>query len=115
MAVAVPPLIRPDGSLTHCPKEKAVLFADVFNGKQSNNSLTRPQPCFPEAELIISTFLLWRSLNYLLNFIPVVVQDLMVFFLCSLLTHPWPGNNFSSWQKIFLNCHCEKEANLLPF
>ena len=27
--VAVPPLLRPDGSLTHCPEEKAALFADV--------------------------------------------------------------------------------------
>ena len=48
--VAVPPLLRPEGSLTHCPKEKAALFADVFDGKQSNDSLTMPQSCFPEAE-----------------------------------------------------------------
>ena len=40
--VAVPPLLRPDGSLTHCPKEKAALFADVFDSKQSNASLTMP-------------------------------------------------------------------------
>ena len=49
--LAVPPLLRPDGSLTHCPKEKAALFADVFDSKQSNDSLTMPQSCFPEAEL----------------------------------------------------------------
>ena len=49
--VAVPPLLRPNGSLTHCPKEKAALFADVFDGKQSNDSLSMPQSCFPEAEL----------------------------------------------------------------
>ena len=48
--VAVPPLLRPDGSLTHCPKEKAALFADVFDSKQSNDSLTM-QSWFPEAEL----------------------------------------------------------------
>ena len=28
--VAVPPILRPDGSIAHCPKEKAALFADVF-------------------------------------------------------------------------------------
>ena len=49
--VAVPPLLRPDGSLTLCPKEKAALFADVFDSKQSNDSLILPQSCFPEAEL----------------------------------------------------------------
>ena len=49
--VAVPPLLRRNGSLTHCPKEKAVLCVDVFDGKQSNDSLTMPRLCFPEAEL----------------------------------------------------------------
>ena len=44
-------ILRPDGSLTHCPREKAALFADVFDSKQSNDSLTMPQSCFPEAEL----------------------------------------------------------------
>ena len=32
--VAVPPLLRPDGSLTHCHKEKPALFADVFDSEQ---------------------------------------------------------------------------------
>ena len=45
--VAVPPLLRHDESLTYCPKEKAALFADVFDSKQSNDSLTMPQSCFP--------------------------------------------------------------------
>ena len=49
--VAVTPLLRPNGSFAHCPKEKAALFADVFDGKQSSDSLTMPQSCFPEAEL----------------------------------------------------------------
>ena len=31
--VAVPPLLRPVGSVTHCPKEKAAIFADVFDSK----------------------------------------------------------------------------------
>ena len=56
MDVAVPPLLRPNGSLTHCPKEKAALFADVFDGKQSNDSLSMPQSCFPEAELTTFAF-----------------------------------------------------------
>ena len=51
MDVVVPPILRPDGSLAHCPKGKAALFADVFDSKHSNDSLTMPQSCFPEAEL----------------------------------------------------------------
>ena len=54
--VAVPHLLRPDGSLTHYPKEKAALFTDVFDSKQSNDSLTMPQSCFPEAELTTFAF-----------------------------------------------------------
>ena len=54
--VAVPPLLRPDGSLTHCPKGKAALFADVFDSKQSIDSLTMSQSCFPEAELTTFVF-----------------------------------------------------------
>ena len=53
--VAVPPMLRPDGSLAHCPKEMAALFADVFD-KQSNDNLTKPQSCFPEAELTTFAF-----------------------------------------------------------
>ena len=54
--LAVPALLRPDGSLTHCPKEKAALFADVFDSKQSNDSLTLPQSSFPEVELTTFAF-----------------------------------------------------------
>ena len=54
--VAIPPLLRPDGPLTHCPKEKAALFADVSDSKQSNDSFSMPQSCFPEAELITFAF-----------------------------------------------------------
>ena len=59
--VAAPLLLRPDGSLTHCSKEKAALFAIVFDSNQSNDSLTLPQSCFPEADLTAFAFLLWRS------------------------------------------------------
>ena len=52
----VPPLLIPCGSLTHCPKEKAALLADVFESKQSNGSLTMPQSCFPEVELTTFAF-----------------------------------------------------------
>ena len=40
--VTVPLILRPDGSLTLCPKEKADLFVDVFDSKQINKSLTMP-------------------------------------------------------------------------
>ena len=36
----MPPLLKPDGSLTHCPKEKATLFANIFKEKQSGEELT---------------------------------------------------------------------------
>ena len=37
--------------LLHIALRKTALFADVFDSKQSNDSLTMPQPCFAEAEL----------------------------------------------------------------
>lgn len=30
------PLLRPDGSVTFCPKKKAILSADVFDSKQTS-------------------------------------------------------------------------------
>ena len=52
----MPPLLKPDGSLTHCPKEKATLFANVFDGKQSDEVLSLPQSCHPEAKLTTIAF-----------------------------------------------------------
>ena len=40
----------------HWPKEKAALFADVFDSKQSNDNLTLLRSCFPEAELTAFAF-----------------------------------------------------------
>ena len=68
--VAVTPLLRPDGSLAHCPKEKAAHFADVFDSKQSNDSLTMPQSCFPEAELTTFAFCSGEVKKLLLEFDP---------------------------------------------
>ena len=47
----MPPLLKPDGSITHSPEAKATLLADVFDGKQSNENLTLPDSCFPEPRL----------------------------------------------------------------
>ena len=52
----MPPLLKPDGSLTHCSKEKATLLANVFDGKQSDEVLTLPQSCHPEAKLTTIAF-----------------------------------------------------------
>ena len=41
--MTIPALLKPDGFLTHDPKEKVTLFADVFDRKQSNVELTMPQ------------------------------------------------------------------------
>ena len=43
-------------TLSHCPKEKATLLADVFDSKQSNEKLNLPHSCFPEAKLSIIAF-----------------------------------------------------------
>ena len=37
-------------------REKAALFADVFDSKQSNGSLTMPELCFPDTELTTFAF-----------------------------------------------------------
>ena len=58
--MTIPALLEPDGSLTHDPKEKATLFADVFDRKQSNDKLIMPQTCFLETKL---TSLAFRSLE----------------------------------------------------
>lgn len=50
------PLLKPDGSLTHCPNEKAALLANVFDTKQSDETLTLPQSCHPEAKLTTIAF-----------------------------------------------------------
>ena len=65
--VTLPPLIKPDGSLTHDPKEKATLFADVFDMKQSDDKLTIPQTCFPEAKLTALAFRSHEIKNLLLD------------------------------------------------
>ena len=56
--------------------EKAALFADVFDNKQSNDGLTMPQSCFPEAELTT----LCKLRNYCLNLILMVVVMVLVAF-----------------------------------
>ena len=48
---SIPPLLRPNGSLTYCLKEMATLSTDVFDSKLSNEKLTMPHSCFPEAKL----------------------------------------------------------------
>ena len=52
----MPPLLKPDGSLTHCTKEKATPFANIFEEKQSGEELTLPQSCHPEARLTTIAF-----------------------------------------------------------
>ena len=52
----MPPLLKSDGSLTHCPREKATLLANVFEEKQSDTEVTLPQSCHPEAKLISIAF-----------------------------------------------------------
>ena len=56
IGMTVPPLLEPDGSLTHDPKVKASLLADVFDQKQSNDKLRMPQSCFPDAKLTTLAF-----------------------------------------------------------
>ena len=64
---SIPALLRQDGSVTHCPKEKAVLLADSFDSKQSNEELTFPDSCFPEAKLSSMAFRSREVRNLLLD------------------------------------------------
>ena len=52
----MPPLLKLDGSLTHCPNDRSILFGNVFDSKQTNAKLTMPQSCFPEAKLATMAF-----------------------------------------------------------
>ena len=56
MDVTVPPLLKPNESLVHCPEEKAALFAVMFDSKQINDSFIIPQLSFPGAALTIFAF-----------------------------------------------------------
>ena len=47
----MPPLRKADGSITYCSKEKADLLAEIFDKKQSNESIILPPTCFPEVKL----------------------------------------------------------------
>ena len=40
--LSVPPLVKSDGCIAHSPVEKATLFADVFDSKQSAEKLDIP-------------------------------------------------------------------------
>ena len=48
---SMPPLLKADGSVAHCPKEKANLVAGIFERKQSNEHVDLPPTCFPEVNL----------------------------------------------------------------
>ena len=48
---SMPPLLKADGSVAHCPKEKANLLAGIFDRKQSNECVDLPPTCFPEVNL----------------------------------------------------------------
>ena len=48
---SMPPLLKADGSVAHCPKEKANLLAEMFERKQSNEHVDLPPICFPEVNL----------------------------------------------------------------
>ncbi|MEL7522543.1 MAG: endonuclease/exonuclease/phosphatase family protein, partial [Cyanobacteria bacterium J06553_1] len=48
---SMPPLLKADGSVEHCPKKKASLLAGIFDRKQSNEHVDLPPTCFPEVNL----------------------------------------------------------------
>ena len=63
----MPPLFKPDGTLTHCPKEKSTLFANVFDEKQSSEEVIVPQYCHPEPKLTTIAFRSREIKNFFLN------------------------------------------------
>ena len=66
----MPPLLKPDGSLTHCPKDKANLLANVFESKQSGEVVNLPQSCVPEAKLTTIAFRSSEIKQLMLNLDP---------------------------------------------
>ena len=44
---SIPPLLKPDGSITYHPLDKANILADSFNSKQSREELQLPLGCHP--------------------------------------------------------------------
>ena len=66
----IPPLLKPDGSLTHCPREKATLFSNVFEEKQSAVEINLPQSCHPEAKLSTLAFRSQEIKKLMLNLDP---------------------------------------------
>ena len=66
----MPPILKPDGSLTHCPREKSVLFSNVFDEKQSNAELNLPQSCHPEVKLSALAFRSREIKELMLNLDP---------------------------------------------
>ena len=51
---SLPPLLKPDGTLTTIPGEKAELLHQAFDAKQSNEAVPLPDTCHPEP--ILSKF-----------------------------------------------------------
>ena len=88
----MPPLLRADRSLTHCPIKKAALFADEFGNIRS---LAMLQSCFPEVELTMA--FLSGDMKTLLEFDPCGSAGLYDIFLISqlrrflLLSGHWLG------------------------
>ena len=66
----MPPLLKEDGTLTQCPKEKSTLFANVFDGKQSSEDVAIPQSCHPEAKLTTLAFRSSEIKKLMLNLDP---------------------------------------------
>ena len=79
---SVPPLLKPDGAVTHCPEAKATLLADMFDCKQSNEKLSMPDSCFPEAKLNSIAFRSREIKNLILDLDVYGGVDLMAFFPC---------------------------------
>ena len=50
------PFLKPDESLTHSPREKSTLLANVFDEKQSSEKLGIPQPCHPMVKLTMTVY-----------------------------------------------------------
>ena len=44
---SIPPLVKPDGSVTYKPLDKACILADSFNSKQNREDIQLPLSCHP--------------------------------------------------------------------
>ena len=62
---SLPPISKPDDSVTHDPAKKVSLFAAYFNEKQSDFFFNAPDSCDPQPALTLFAYIFQELLGYM--------------------------------------------------